>query len=37
MTPAPYPSPPADDTHDGLTMLLVFVVAVLTVTVAVEC
>ena len=35
MTPAPYPSPPADDTHDGLTMLLVFVVAVLTVTVAV--
>jgi hypothetical protein len=35
MIPAPYPPPPADDTHDGLAMLLVFIVAVLTVTGAV--
>ncbi len=35
MTPAPYPPPPADDTRDGLAMLLVFIVAVLTVTGAV--
>jgi hypothetical protein len=35
MTPAPYPPPPADDTRDGLAMLLVFIVAVLIVTGAV--
>ena len=35
MIPAPYPPPPADDTRDGLAMLLVFIVAVLTVTGAV--
>jgi hypothetical protein len=35
MIPAPYPPPPADDTCDGLAMLLVFIVAVLTVTGAV--
>ena len=35
MIPAPYPPAPADDTRDGLTMLFVFIVAVLTVTTAV--
>lgn len=35
MTLAPYPPPPADDSRDGLAMLFVFIVAVLTVTGAV--